>query len=178
MNSIESPFSRRQAVTGLAVTLGGLTISPRLSSQPAIQEPPPEPATKARTTLHQEVDLKAAAQRIFEILLDAKQFAAVTGLSAEIDPRPGGAFKTFGGRIEGRNVELVEGKRIVQAWREPAWDPGVYSLVHFELAAAGTGTKLVLDHTGFPEGSYDHLFPGWHERYWNPMKKYIGETEK
>jgi len=176
MSLIGSPFSRRQAVAGLAFAMGSLTIGPGLRAQPAIQEPPPDPASKSRTSLHQEVDLTATPQRIFEILLDSKQFAALTGLPAKIDPRPGGEFKTFGGRIVGRNVELVEGKRIVQAWREPVWDPGVYSLVHFELSAAGTGAKLVLDHTGFPEGSYEHLFPGWHERYWNPMKKYIRET--
>jgi activator of HSP90 ATPase len=170
MSPIESPFSRRQAVEGLAFAMGSLTIGPRLRSQQAIQA---DPTSKTRTSLHQEVDLQATPQRIFEILLDSRQFAAVTGLPAEIDPRPGGEFKTFGGLIVGRNVELVEGKRIVQAWREPAWDPGVYSLVHFELAAVGAGTKLVLDHTGFPEGSYDHLFPGWHERYWNPLKKYL-----
>jgi hypothetical protein len=32
---------------------------------------------------------------------------------------------------------------------------------------------LILDHTGFPEGDFDHLDAGWYTRYWNPLKKYI-----
>jgi activator of HSP90 ATPase len=105
--------------------------------------------------------------------MDAHKFAAVTGMSAEIDPAPGGAFKTFGGVIEGRNVELILGQRIVQAWRPTYWDPGFYSLVHFELKAHEAATMLVLDHTGFPEGDFEHLDAGWYSRYWNPLKKYI-----
>ncbi len=102
-----------------------------------------------------------------------KSFAAVTGMAAQIDPKVGGAFTTFGGLIEGRNVELIPGQRIVQAWRPANWDPGVYSVVHFELKAHGTGTTLILDHTGFPEGDFDHLDAGWHARYWEPMKKFL-----
>jgi uncharacterized protein YndB with AHSA1/START domain len=126
-----------------------------------------------RTSLHQQIDLPAPPKRVFEVLSDSKQFAAVTGLSAEIDSTSGGAFKTFGGLIEGRNVELIAGQRIVQAWREASWEPGFYSLVHFELTEKGEETSLVLDHSGFHEGDFSHLDPGWHERYWEPLKRYL-----
>ena len=175
MNPILFALNRRRALTGIAAALGGLAVSPRLrSQQPEMHEAPSTPANKARTALHQEIDLNASPSRIYEILLDGKQFAAFTGMPAEIDPKVGGAFKTFGGRIEGRNVELIQGNRVVQAWRPSNWEPGVYSMAHFELAAEGAGTRLVLDHTGFPEGDYDSLYEGWPERYWNPMKKYLG----
>ena len=104
--------------------------------------------------------MNAAPERIFHILLDSKEFAGVTGMAATIDPSAGGAFNTFGGLIEGRNIEIIPSSRIVQAWRPAYWDPGVYSIVHFELKASSTGTTLVLDHTGFPEGDFDHLDPG------------------
>jgi hypothetical protein len=39
-------------------------------------------------------------------------------------PQSRGAFNTFGGLIEGRNVELIPNRRIVQAWRPAHWDPG------------------------------------------------------
>jgi activator of Hsp90 ATPase-like protein len=63
----------------------------------------------------------------------------------------------FGGVIVGRNVELLPNERIAQAWRPAHWDPGVYSIVRFELKPQGSGTKVVLDHTGFLQGDYDHL---------------------
>ena len=92
---------------------------------------------------------------------------------AAIDPVPGGAFSMFGGLIAGRNIELVEDRRIVQAWRPTHWDPGVYSIVHFEFKALGANSTLIFDHTGFPAGDYDHLDSGWHEHYWDPLKKFF-----
>ena len=125
------------------------------------------------TYLHQEVDFKAAPPRVYEALLDSKQFAAFSGMPAEISREPGGAFSTFGGMIEGRNVELVSGQRIVQAWRPASWDEGLYSIVRFELRVRDAQTRLVLDHTGFPEGSFRHLNAGWSLRYWEPLKKFL-----
>jgi activator of HSP90 ATPase len=111
--------------------------------------------------LHQEIELKAGPQRVFEILLDSKQFAAFIGMPANIDPAAGDAFSMFDGLMVGRNIELIPNQRIVQAWRPTRWDPGVYSIVKFELKLQGSGTLLILDRSGFPEGEYDHLFEGW-----------------
>jgi activator of HSP90 ATPase len=171
-------FTRRQMIAGVAaVALGGLTASRNVWAQAQQQNPKEAPSTavkQARTALHQEIDLKAAPQRIYEILLDSKQFAAFTGMPATIDTAAGGAFTMFGGMIVGRNVELIANQRIVQAWRPTHWDTGVYSVVKFELKPQGSGTMLILDHTGFPEGEYDSLFKGWGLRYWDPLKKYLG----
>jgi activator of HSP90 ATPase len=144
-----------------------------LAQEPQMEQKPATPENAKRTSLHQELTFDAPPRRIFHILLDPKEFGAMTGMDAAIDPAPGGAFKTFGGLIEGRNVEIIADQRLVQAWRPTHWDAGIYSIVHFELKAAGVGTALVLEHTGFPEGEFDHLDAGWHARYWEPLKKYL-----
>jgi activator of HSP90 ATPase len=126
-----------------------------------------------RTSLHQEIDYSTSPQAIYDVLLDSARFAAVTGLAADISREVGGAVTMFGGRIVGRNIELVGGRRIVQAWRETVWEPGVYSLVKFELLAQGDGARVVLDHTGFSPGDFSHLYPGWPERYWDPLHRYL-----
>jgi activator of HSP90 ATPase len=178
MKRIVKKISRRRALAGAAAGIA-LSVSriPALAQQPAMDQKPTTPANQMRTSLHQEIELSASPERIFNILLDSKQFAAFTGLAAAIDPSPGGAFNTFGGLVEGRNIELIPSRRIVQAWRPTHWDSGVYSIVHFELKAASSGTALVLDHTGFPEGEFDHLDPGWRLRYWDPLKKYLAMRE-
>jgi len=79
----------------------------------------------------------------------------------------------FGGLIMGRNVELIANQRIVQAWRPASWEAGVYSIVKFELKEQSAGARIVLDHTGFPEGKFGGLDSGWHERYWEPLKKFL-----
>ena len=65
-------------------------------------------------------------------------------------------------------------RRIVQAWREVNWDPGVYSVAKFELLEQGTGSKIVFDHTGFPRGNAEHLAAGWKTHYWEPLAKFLG----
>ncbi len=125
------------------------------------------------TYLHQEVEIKASAHRIYDALLDSKQFAAFTGMSAEISREVGGTFTMFGGLIVGRNVELTPEQRIVQAWKPANWSPGVYSLVKFEIKERSGQSTIVLDHTGFPEGNFRHLDSGWYQRYWEPLKKFL-----
>jgi activator of HSP90 ATPase len=129
---------------------------------------------KPRTTIHQEIDFKVGPDRLYEALLDAKRFSSFTGDSAEIQRLPGGNFKLFGGRIEGRNIELVSNQRIVQAWREASWSPGIYSLVKFELVARNFGTRVVFDQTGIAEQDWEHLNEGWPIRYWQPLHKHLG----
>jgi activator of HSP90 ATPase len=151
-------LSRRQ----IGLLVGGLAaVSSRAQTQ------------KHGSTIHQEVDFKAPPARIYEILLDAKQFSACTKDTAEIQPRAGEAFRLFGGRIEGRNIELTPNQRIVQAWRPADWPAGVYSIVKFELVPRGSGTRVVLDHAGFTEDKWEGLSSGWQEHYWEPLHKYL-----
>ena len=160
--------ARRKFLAGAALTFGGLALGAGDALADAATDP-----DKTRTSLHQEVAFDASAARIYGVFLDSKQFAAMTKLGADISPDVGGAFSMFGGVIVGRNIELFPAQRIVQAWRPKYWDPGVYSMVKFEFVADGAKTKIVLDHTGFPEGTYKGLYTGWPERYWNPLTKYL-----
>ena len=130
------------------------------------------------TAIHQEIEFQASPQRVYEALLDQKQFSAFTGLPAEIEREAGGAFSCFGGVVTGRNIELVPHKRIVQAWRIKMWPEGVYSIVAFELAPAAAGTRLSLTHDGFPGDMRAHLngdMPdgGWDRQYLVPLRKYL-----
>jgi activator of HSP90 ATPase len=126
------------------------------------------------STIHQETTFSAAPSRIYKALVDLKQFAEVTGAPASGDSSEGAAFSAFGGHVTGRHVELVPDKRIVQAWRAKTWPEGLYSIVRFELVADGKGTKLVFDHSGFPEDEKEHLSGGWRAQYWEKIAKHVG----
>jgi activator of HSP90 ATPase len=130
----------------------------------------PVVATASPTTIHQEIDMTASPDRIYDALLDAKQFGALTGLPTEIAGGVGGAFSCFGGHIVGRNVELVPKRRIVQAWRVADWPEGTYSIARFELKPQQAGTRVIFDHTGFPPGLRDHLAEGWEDHYWKALR--------
>jgi uncharacterized protein YndB with AHSA1/START domain len=175
-------LTRRQAMAGAtaAVAAGGLGMF-SLRAWAAVDDG----ITHTTAAIHQEAEFTARRQRVYEALTNAKEFGKVIGLSsamksgalaakpAEIDARPGGAFVLFGGYISGRNVELVPNERIVQAWRTGSWAPGIYSIARFELVASGAGTRIVLDHTGFPSDLAEHLAAGWKANYWEPLEKFL-----
>jgi len=166
--------TRRRAIAIALSALAAASLSRLQAQQASMEQKPSSAANQARTSIHYEIQFKPSPQRLYETILDQKQFAAFSGLAATIDPTPGGAFSQFGGLIVGRAVELVPNQRIVQAWRPTHWDPGVYSIVHFEFTPRAAETTLIFDHTGFPAGEYDHLDFGWNSHYWEPLKKFLG----
>ena len=124
--------------------------------------------------IHQELVYDATPARIYGVLTDAGEFSRMTGgAPCEIDAKAGGAFSCFGGMILGSNIECVPGERLVQAWRSKSWEPGVYSIVRFDLKPEDKGTRVVLDHTGFPEDQGEDLDKGWHENYWVPLRNML-----
>jgi activator of HSP90 ATPase len=144
--------------------------------------------SRSNAAIHQEVVFAASAERVYQVLTVAEQFDKVVQLSAamnsgmkkmlgtaptQIDAVAGGGFSLFGGYVTGRNLELVQNARIVQAWRAGSWDPGDYSIARFVLSQTGSNTKLVFDHTGFPNDAAEHLAEGWHVNYWEPMTKFL-----
>ena len=167
----------------LVITVIALTVLSVISAQsdkakeatpsPSMAERPSASDSLKSITIHQEVDFAASPNRLYETLLDTKQFSAFSGRPTEINPEVGGAFSLFGGHIIGRNLELIPNQRVVQAWRVVTWPKGVYSIARFELKAQGSGTRLVFDHIGFPEGLHDHLADGWDSNYWALLKKYL-----
>lgn len=127
--------------------------------------------------IHQDIVINGTAKAVYDILTSSKKFTAMTGgRVAKISKDEGGAISMFGGDIRGRNVELVPGKRVIQAWRAGYWQQGVYSIVRFELVADGPKTKLAFDQTGYPADAETDLQSGWHKMYWEPMNKMLGSA--
>jgi activator of HSP90 ATPase len=137
--------------------------------------------TTNKIIIHQEADFQASPQKIYTALLSSrefsdctkKSFANFTATSAIINPTVGGSFSLFDGHIIGMILELVPNQRIVEAWRVVDWPAGVYSIARFEFRTQGSGTHLIFDHIGFPEGLKEHLAQGWQQHYWDALKKYL-----
>ena len=127
-------------------------------------------------SIHQEVTINASPEAVYGVLIGSEAFARMTGgRTADISSEVGGAVSMFGGDIRGVNVELVPGKRVVQAWRSFRWPDGVYSIVRFELSPQGDDTKLVFDQAGFPAEAREMLEDGWAKMYWQPMNAMLAK---
>jgi activator of HSP90 ATPase len=172
--------ARRLVITAAGLACGSLAMRSSLVMADA-----DDGVSHSAASIHQEPSFKASRQRVYEGLINSEQFDQVTQLSGvmksvskmkiptQISQQAGGAFTLFGGYIVGRHIELVPNELIVQAWRAGGWDRGVYSIVRFELIEQGSGTKVVFDHTGFPNGEGEHLAAGWRSNYWDPLDRFL-----
>jgi uncharacterized protein YndB with AHSA1/START domain len=125
-------------------------------------------------TIRQTVTLGATPKRVYEALIDEKRHARFTGAPAAISRKAGGAFTCHGGHLTGFTIDLVPGKRIVQAWRVKGWPKGTFSVVTFALARKRGGkTKVSFTHDAVPASSAAHLAAGWRTHYWKPLKAYL-----
>lgn len=122
--------------------------------------------------IHQEVPLDATPARVYRVLMEPGHFAAFTGHPADIGPNEGDAFSIFGGRIVGRHLQLVPGRRIVQSWRAASWADGIESIVRIELQPRDQGTLLILNHEGIPDEKVGVVASHWENRCWPTLRDY------
>ena len=180
-NPIVPAVTRRQVIARFALGLGTSAMIGVIARAEVEEE-----ISRTMESIHQEVQFNTAPERLYAALTDAKEFqravllsdAVKTGLvkarqTATISASLGGEFALFGGYITGRQIELIPGDRIVQAWRTASWAAGTYSIARFSLAKQGSGTLLTFDHTGFPKGEAEHLAQGWKINYWQPLAKIL-----
>ena len=125
-------------------------------------------------TIKQRVKFKAPPATIYDLLADSEKHTAVTGRKANISGNVGGTFSTSGNDVTGINVDLVPGKRIVQAWRHREFPEGVFSMAAVTLTPTPDGgTELVLTHRGVPKDLIPETEQTWREQYWARMKAYL-----
>ncbi len=126
-------------------------------------------------TIRQTVTIDAAPKEVYQALMDSRKHSAFTGERASISRRVGGKFTAYGDYIEGKNLELVPNRKIVQAWRGSDWPEGHYSRATIALKAVKRGTRLVFTQSGVPDEQYKSLGQGWKDFYWKPLAEYLGK---
>ncbi len=129
-------------------------------------------------TIKQKVKFKAPPKEIYSLLTDSKKHQAFTGKRAVISKKTGGKFSVYSGQVTGVIVDLVPGKRIVQAWRGHSFPPGIFSMAAFVLnPTSDGGTELTLTHRGVPKELIPGIEAGWRKYYWDKMKKFVLELD-
>ena len=114
-------------------------------------------------------------QVVYKAWLDSRAHGAFTGGAASIIPKVGAAFTAWDGYIQGKTLELESPRRILQSWRTSEFPDGAPdSRLELLLEAVSGGTRLILRHTGIPEGQGISYAQGWIDHYFNPMQAYFG----
>ena len=116
----------------------------------------------------------ATPDQVYRAFLSSKEHSEITGAKATCSARVGAEFSAWDGYISGKNVELVQGEKIVQEWKTSEWPDGYSpSKLQLSLKKVDSGTELTLVQSNVPASQAKDYEKGWHDLYWNPMKNYF-----
>jgi activator of HSP90 ATPase len=122
----------------------------------------------------QSVTFKASPGELFEMFTDSKLHSAATGAKASVSAKVGAKWVAFDGMILGKNLAMVPGCMIVQAWRASHWkDSDLDSVLIMNFSKAPGGGKIDLVHVGVPQHDYQGVSKGWPQYYWEPWRAYL-----
>jgi activator of HSP90 ATPase len=122
----------------------------------------------------QSVTFKASPQELFEMFTDSKKHSAATGAKASVSAKPGAKFTAFDGMLLGRNLLVIPGKMIVQAWRASHWKVSdLDSILILNFSKAASVARIDMVHAGVPQHDHKGVTRGWPQYYWEPWKAYL-----
>ena len=126
------------------------------------------PEVSQQDAVIKEIRIEARPETIFQFFVDPEKMLRWKGLTAELDPRPGGIYRVDmnGNDIaRGEYVELDPPRRLVFSW---GWEgdsnpvPPGSTTVEIDLIPQGGGTLVRLTHSGLPtQESRDMHLEGW-----------------
>jgi uncharacterized protein YndB with AHSA1/START domain len=127
--------------------------------------------------IEKQIQIAAPIERVWAALTDPVAIYGWMGddSTVEVDLRVGGRYWLFGGETTGAFTRIEKPNVLEYTWRQGEWRTNwPDSLVHWELAASGKGTRVHLTHSRFPnEKERDSHDEGWDVYFLGPMRKWL-----
>lgn len=121
-------------------------------------------------------DIPAMPQAVYDAWLDADGHSAMTQSPATASTRVGGSFTAHDGYIHGVNLELEDGRRILQTWRTTQFvDADPDSSIEVTFEPLQNATRVTLRHWNIPDGQAEGYQSGWQDFYFNQMLEYFSD---
>ena len=120
--------------------------------------------------------LPASPERLYDMYLDPKSHAAITGATVEISGARGSSFRAFDGVLEGVMLHTQPKRLIVQSWRSRGWESDdIDSILVLSFYPEGDAARIELVHANVPVSDYAGVCQGWEKFYWTPWRAYLEE---
>jgi activator of HSP90 ATPase len=115
--------------------------------------------------------IPATPEEVYTALTNPLTIELWTGEAVTMSTEPGAEFSMWEGSIIGKNLELEEGKKIVQQWYFDGQPEA--SIVTIKLHSDKKGTSAELRHTNIPDQDYDSFAEGWDSSYFGPLAEFF-----
>jgi activator of HSP90 ATPase len=128
--------------------------------------------------IQQAAKFYTSPETLFGMYMDSATHSAATGAPAKMSRETSGSWSAHGGKIGGKNLMILPGRMIVQAWRAAHWKKEDISVVVLCFSKLPGGARLDLVHVGVPEYDHEGVSLGWPKYYWEPWRLYIKAQKK
>lgn len=117
--------------------------------------------------------IPAPPDEVYQALTNPISIQLWTGEEAQMTTEPGSEFSLWEGSIVGKNLEFIDGKKIVQQWY--FGDQPEASIVTIILHPDKHGTSAELRHTNIPDDDYQDIVEGWDDAYFGSVIDFFDE---
>jgi len=132
----------------------------------------------AKTITQKVVFKNTTPKQLYDLYMDAKKHSKVTGGPAKITNKEGAKYSVHGGYIQGKNLQLVKDKMIVQSWRASEWSKDdLDSTFVLKFESKGKDAEVHMVHANIPDKHVAGIKKGWGQHYWKPWKNYLAGKE-
>ena len=114
--------------------------------------------------------IPASPGEVYAALTNPATIQLWTGEQAEMSTVPNSEFSLWEDSIVGKNLEFIEGKKIVQQWYFGEQEED--SIVTILLHPHKQGTSVELRHTNIPDEDYKDITRGWDESYFGALLEF------
>lgn len=114
--------------------------------------------------------IPATPEEVYLALTNPATIHLWTGDKVEMSTEPGSEFSLWDGSIVGKNLEFVEGKKIVQEWY--FGDQEEKSIVTIKLHPDPKGCSVELRHTNIPDEEFKEIVEGWDSVYFGELREF------
>ncbi len=107
--------------------------------------------------------INAEPSDVYSALTNPYTIELWSGYKAEMSTVPGSEFSLWEGDIEGRNLEFVQDRKVVQEWY--FGDQEEKSIVTISIFPDKQNSSVTVEHTNIPDEEYDNIAEGWREYF-------------
>ncbi len=114
-------------------------------------------------TLSKVYEYQATLDDVWKCFTDPKYIEAWDAGPVEMTDKEGSEFKLWGGDVWGKNLKVIKGKALEQAWSSVGWESP--SKVKFTFEEDNGKVKVTLKQSDIPDNELKSTDSGWDDYY-------------
>jgi activator of HSP90 ATPase len=115
--------------------------------------------------------INAEPSDIYSALTNPFTIELWSGYPAVMSTEPGSEFSLWEGDIEGKNIEFIQDRKVVQQWY--FGDQEADSIVTISIAPDRENSSVTVEHTNIPDDEFDDIAEGWREYYFGAISTFF-----